>query len=129
MKELFQQWIEARLSVQGMIACGVASGDAPPMCVSADPKFPAEKMAEIIRQLRSIGPLPGVDPATVRWHTWLYANGKIRAAVRPDGWFFAAAVRANSDAAQILNPLTHEFQTLKPAEASPAEAPQAEAPN
>ncbi len=45
----------------------------------------------------------------------VFANGKIGFAVRADGWVFGAAVRANSDAAQILDPLTEEFLTLKAA--------------
>ena len=116
MDELLQQWLDARLSVPGMIACAVAGADAAPACRSADESCSPDLMAQIIRTMQTAAPVPGVEAATVRWHTWVFANGKIRAASRPDGWTFAAAVRANSDAAQILDPLTEEFLALKQAE-------------
>ena len=116
MDELLQQWLDARLSVPGMIACAVAGADAAPACRTADESCPLDLMAQIIRTMQTAAPVPGVETAAVRWHTWVFANGKIRAASRPDGWTFAAAVRANSDAAQILDPLTEEFLALKQAE-------------
>ena len=113
MNELLQQWLDARLMVPGMIACGVATRDSAGTCRSADANFQPEVMAQILAQLQKAGHVPGVDAHSVRWHTWVFANGKIRCATRPDGWTFAAAVRANSDAAQILDPLTEEFLSLK----------------
>jgi hypothetical protein len=119
MNELFQQWLDGRLSVPGMIACGVASataaaGDAAGACWSKDANFPAEKMGEILALLQNTAQVPGAAPAVVRSHTWVFANGKIRYVVRPDGWVFAIAVHANSDAAQVLDPLTEEFLALHP---------------
>jgi len=119
MNELLQAWLDARLSVPGMIACGVAPADAAPACRTADENCPIELMDQIIRTLQASAPVPGVETHAVRWHTWVFANGKIRAATRPDGWTFAAAVRANSDAAQILDPLTEEFLTLQNPSAAP----------
>jgi hypothetical protein len=120
MNELFQQWLDGRLSVPGMIACGVASsaaaaGDAAGACWSKDANFPAEKMGEILTILQNAAQVPGAAPGAIRWHTWVFANGKIRYVIRPDGWIFAIAVRVNSDAAQVLDPLTEEFLALHPA--------------
>ncbi|HTR40990.1 MAG TPA: hypothetical protein VMH87_05190 [Pseudomonadales bacterium] len=113
MNELLQQWLDARLLVPGMIACGVATHETTGACRSADANFPPDIMTQILKLLQTAGAVPGADASTVRWHTWIYTNGKIRCATRPDGWTFAAAVRANSDAAQILDPLTEEFLALK----------------
>jgi hypothetical protein len=115
MNELFQQWLDGRLSVPGMIACGVASSEAAGACWSKDANFPAEKMGEILTVLQNTVPVPGAGQGGIRWHTWIFANGKIRYVLRPDGWIFAIAVRANSDAAQVLDPLTEEFLALDPA--------------
>ncbi len=114
MSKLFQQWLDARCSVPGMIACAVTAG-AISFSRSTDDSFPPEKMGEIVRLLQNGAALPGAEPSEVRWHTWVFANGRIRSVIRPDGWTFTAAVRANSDAAQILEPLTEEFLALKPA--------------
>jgi hypothetical protein len=113
MNELLQQWLDARLLVPGMIACGVATRETAGACRSADANFPPDIMAQILNLLQTAGAVPGVESPEVRWHTWVFTNGKIRCATRPDGWTFAAAVRANSDAAQILDPLTEEFLSLK----------------
>ena len=115
MNELFQKWLEARFSVPGMIACGVAPANTEGACLSADENFSVEKMSQILSMVQNTRELPGVETATVRWHTWIFANGKVRSVTRPDGWTFAVAVRANSDAAQILDPLAEEFIALKPA--------------
>lgn len=113
MNELFQQWLESRLSVPGIIACGIVEGNGGGLCRSTDTNFPPERMGEIIRMLQDTPPAPGIDQADVRWHTWIFMNGKIRFVTRPDGWAFAAAVRANSDASLVLDPLTEEFLALK----------------
>jgi hypothetical protein len=113
MNELFEQWLDARSSVPGMIACAVTT-NATDFCRSLDASFPAEQMKEIVRALRTGAPLPGVHSSEVRWHTWVFANGKIRSVIRPDGWTFITAVRVNSEAAQILDPLSEEFLALKP---------------
>ncbi|HEY3761476.1 MAG TPA: hypothetical protein VGN23_06985 [Verrucomicrobiae bacterium] len=115
MNEFFQQWLDARSSVPGMIACAVTGNDHD-ACRSQDASFPAEQMREVVRALRTGAPLPGAHPSEVRWHTWAFANGKIRSVTRPDGWIFTTAVRANSEAAQILDPLSEEFLALKPPE-------------
>jgi hypothetical protein len=114
MNELFERWLDARLSVPGMIACCVAPANEEGAFRTTDEKFSVEKMAQILNLVRNIRELPGAGPAPVRWHTWIFANGKVRAVTRPDGWTFAAAVRTNSDAAQILDPLAEEFIALKP---------------
>jgi hypothetical protein len=113
MSELFQQWLDARFSVPGMIACAVAAPDATGSCRSTDANFSVEQMGEVVQLLQETPPLPGAKPEEIRWHTWVFTSGKIRAVKRPDGWLFAAAVRTNSDAAQILDPLSEEFIALK----------------
>lgn len=113
MDELLQQWLDARLMVPGMIACGVAAREGTGTCRSADANFQPNDMAQILATLQKAGAVPGVEAPAVRWHTWNFANGKIRCATRPDGWTFAAAVRSNSDASQILDPLTEEFLAIK----------------
>jgi hypothetical protein len=114
MNELFEQWLDARLSVPGMVACGVTAPGMTGACRSTDASFSGEQMAQMLGLLYGTQPLPGTD-AAVRWQTWVFTNGRIRSAIRPDGWIFVAAVRANSDAALILDPLTEEFLGLKPA--------------
>lgn len=114
MNELFQQWFDTRSSVPGMIACAVTV-NADGFYRSLDASFTDEQMKEIVGALRSGAPFPGAEPSDVRWHTWVFANGKIRSVTRPDGWTFTTAVRDKSEAAQILDPLSEEFLALKPA--------------
>ena len=115
MKELFDRWLDSRLTVPGMVACGIAAADAGEMCRCSDEGFTSGQMAQILRLLQTTPAIPDTDPAALKWRTWLFDNGKIRSAIRPDGWILAVAVRTNSDAAQILDPLTEEFLALKPA--------------
>ena len=126
MIELLNHWLDARLSVPGMVACGVVPtnmlapgagpGDAEGFCRSADANFSPDQMGHVLRLLQNTPTTPDTKPFDVKWRTWVFTNGKIRSAVRPDGWLFAAVVVANSDAAQILDPLTEEFLALKQAE-------------
>ena len=125
MNDLFNQWLDARFSVPGMVACGVAtvnmleSGVGPAyadaICRSADANFTVEQMAQVLRLLQATPTAPDTEPFALKWRTWVFANGRIRSAIRADGWLFAAVVIANSDAAQILDPLTEEFFSLRPA--------------
>jgi hypothetical protein len=123
MNELLIQWLDARVSVPGMLACGVASanmldsgvgpGSADGFCRSTDANFTASQMSQVLRILQNTPTAPDTEISALRWRTWIFTNGKIRAAFRPDGWLFAAVVVANSDAAQILDPLTEEFLLLQ----------------
>jgi hypothetical protein len=125
MNELLNQWLDARLSVPGMLACGVASANmldsgvgsanADGFCRSTDPNFTASQMAQVLQLLQDTPTAPDTEASTLKWRTWVFANGKIRSAIRSDGWLFAAVVLANSDAAQILDPLTEEFLLLRAA--------------
>lgn len=119
MNEFFFKWLDARLSVPGMIACCVAPLNDDGISRSADESLSATQMSQILNLVRSVREVPGAETDAVRWHTWIFANGKIRSVTRPDGWTFAAAVRANSDAAQILDPLAEEFIALKPVAIAP----------
>lgn len=124
MNELFNQWLDARFSVPGMVACGVApvnmlasgvgSAGADSICRSTDANYTIDKMAQVLRLLQATPTAPDTELSALKWRTWVFANGRIRSAVRPDGWLFAATVIANSDAAQILDPLTEEFLSLRP---------------
>ena len=116
MNEYFTQWLDARLSVPGMLACGVGPANGDAVCRSTDPAFSAEKMAEILPLLPRTATAPETEAAALKWRTWVFANGKIRIATRPDGLSFAAVVLANSDADQILDPLTEEFLSVKVAD-------------
>ena len=125
MNDLFIQWLDARLSVPGMLACGVASPDMleggvgannpDGFCRSNDANFSVSQMSRVLRLLETTPTAPDTGSSTLKWRTWAFANGKIRSTIRPDGWRFAAVVLANSDAAQILDPLTEEFLNLKTA--------------
>lgn len=125
MNDILNQWLDARLSVPGMLACGVASANmldsgvgtdnANGFCRSNDANFTVSQMAQILRLLQDTATAPDTDIAALKWRTWTFTNGKIRSVIRPDGWLFAAVVLANSDAAQILDPLTEEFLTLRAA--------------
>jgi hypothetical protein len=123
MNDLLNQWLDARLSVPGMLACGVAPanmlasgvgpGGADGFCRSTDPNFSASQMAQVLQLLQDTPTAPDTESSALKWRTWIFANGKIRTAIRSDGWLFAAVVLANSDAAQILDPLTEEFLLLR----------------
>ncbi|MGH8023441.1 MAG: hypothetical protein ACRED1_07655 [Limisphaerales bacterium] len=125
MNELLNQWLDARISVPGMLACGVAPAnmldcgvgpaDAGMFCRSTDANFPVSQMSQVLQLLQTTPAAPDTGNAVLKWQTWVFANGKIRAALRADGWRFAAVVLANSDAAQILDPLTEEFLLLRSA--------------
>lgn len=126
MNELLNQWLDSRLSVPGMLACGVASANmldsgvgsasANGFCRSTDANFTVSQMAQILQMLQDTPTAPETEISALKWRTWVFTNGKIRSAIRPDGWLFAAVVLANSDAAQILDPLTEEFLALKAAD-------------
>lgn len=126
MNDLLNQWLDARLSVPGMLACGVAPanmlasgvgpGGADGFCRSTDPNFDVSRMAQVLQLLQDTPTAPDTEASALKWRTWVFSNGKIRSAVRPDGWIFAAVVLANSDAAQILDPLTEEFLFLRAAD-------------
>jgi hypothetical protein len=123
MNDLLNQWMDARLSVPGMLACGIAptnmlaSGIGPAtgegLCRSNDPNFTVGQMAQVLQLLQDTPTAPDTDTVPLKWRTWVFTNGKIRSAIRSDGWLFAAVVVANSDAAQILDPLTEEFLLLR----------------
>ncbi|MGH8022135.1 MAG: hypothetical protein ACRED1_01035 [Limisphaerales bacterium] len=125
MNEILNQWLDARLSVPGMLACGVASANmldsgvgtanADGFCRTTDANFTISQMNQVLRLLQATPTAPETQLSALKWRTWVFSNGKIRSAMRPDGWIFAAAVVANSDAAQILDPLTEEFLALKAA--------------
>jgi hypothetical protein len=125
MNELLNQWLDARVSVPGMLACGVASANmldsgvgpanADGFCRSTDPNFTVTQMAQVLQLLQNTPTAPETQPSDLRWRTWTFTNGKIRSAIRADGWLFAAVVIANSDAAQLLDPLTEEFLSLRAA--------------
>ncbi|HUA65844.1 MAG TPA: hypothetical protein VME24_08360 [Alphaproteobacteria bacterium] len=125
MNELLNQWLDARLSVPGMLACGVTSpnmlesgigaANDDGFCRSTDTNFPVSQMSNVLRLLQTAPTAPDTQSSELKWRTWIFSNCKIRSAVRADGWHFAAVVLANSDAAQILDPLTEEFLTLKAA--------------
>ena len=123
MNEYFEQWLDARLSVPGMLACGMAhanmlasgvgTANANAVCRSSDPGFSTDQMAQVLHLLQDIPCAPDAQSSTLKWRTWVFANGKIRTAIRPDGLLFAAAVLLNSNADQLLDPLTEEFLSLK----------------
>lgn len=125
MNEILNQWLDARMSVPGMLACGVASANmldsgvgtanADGFCRSADANFTISQMSQVLRLLQDTPTAPDTQLSALKWRTWVFTNGKIRSAMRSDGWLFAAVVLANSDAAQILDPLTEEFLALKAA--------------
>ena len=85
-----------------MIACAVTT-NATDFCRSLDASFPAGQMKEIDRVLRTGAPFPGTESFEVRWHTWVFANGKIRAVIRPDGWILQRS--------SALNPRPRKFST------------------
>ncbi|HTV40967.1 MAG TPA: hypothetical protein VMF08_10345 [Candidatus Sulfotelmatobacter sp.] len=126
MNEYFEQWLDARITVPGMLACGITSVnmldsgigavDATAFCRSSDPGFSTHQMAQVLRLLQDTPFAPETEPSALKWRTWVFGNGKIRATIRPDGLLFAAAVLLNSNADQLLDPLTEEFLTLKTAE-------------
>ena len=123
MNEYFQQWLDARLSVPGMLACGITSvnmldsgvgiANADAGCRSTDPSFGTGQMAQVLQLLQDTPTAPETQSSALKWRTWVFANGKIRTAIHPDGLLFAAVVLANSTADQLLDPLTEEFLSLK----------------
>jgi hypothetical protein len=123
MNEYFHQWLDARVTVPGMLACGIASvnmldsgiglDNANAGCRSADPGFSPDQMAQVIRLLQDTPTAPETESSGLKWRTWVFANGKIRTALRPDGLLFAAAVLLNSNADQLIDPLTEEFLSLR----------------
>ena len=121
MNEYFTQWLDGRLTVPGMLACGIASvnmlaagvGPANAVCRSSDPGFGTDQMANLLHLLQDTPAAPETQPSVLKWRTWVFANGKIRTAIRPDGLLFAAAVLLNSNADHLLDPLTEEFLSLK----------------
>ena len=119
MNEYFLQWLDARVTVPGMLACGIAPLNSDSgvrteaFCRSADPGFSPDHMAKVLYLLQDTPSAPDTEPSALKWRTWVFANGKIRTALRPDGLLFAAAVLLNSNADQLLDPLTEEFLSFK----------------
>jgi hypothetical protein len=123
MNEYFHQWLDARVTVPGMLACGIISvnmldsgiglANANAGCRSADPGFSPDQMAQVLHSLQDTPTAPETESSALKWRTWVFANGKIRSVLRPDGLLFAAAVLLNSNADQLLDPLTEEFLSLR----------------
>jgi len=115
MKTLASQWLAGRAASAGMLGCGIGEPGDGWFCQCVDKvNCPPEKLENIIRQLEDINKLLVADSLSPQSHTWVFAQGKIRAVTRPDGWILVAVTRADATATRTLEVLSAEFLALQP---------------
>jgi len=113
MKTLTSEWLAGRATAPGLLGCGIGEPNGDWLCQCADAAgCPTEKLEQIIPQLTEAGQWLASDDRPPQSHTWTFAEGKIRAVTRPDGWTLVAVTRADAAAAQTLDALTAEFLAL-----------------
>ena len=113
MKDPAQQWLMNRASSPGTLACGVRRPDGKLICRSVEESCPAGKMEKILGQFENVRAAISTDKLSPRWSTWAFEQGQIRFVERADGWLLGLVVRAESDAAPGLDPLSREFLSLE----------------
>jgi hypothetical protein len=112
MSDLATKWIADHAAQPGMLGCGVGEPGGTCLCQSASETLcPPDRLERILRQIIGAKPMPAaaVEP---RWHTWVFAHGKIRSITRPDGWTLVAVAGADAAAAQTLDTLATEFLAI-----------------
>lgn len=113
MREFLQKWLADRANAPGTLGSGVYLSDGSSVCHSTDEQFPAERIERVLQHLILSPPQLSEAGLTPRWSTWVFEQGKVRCVARPDGLFFALAVRVDTEAAQNLNQWSREFLSLE----------------
>jgi hypothetical protein len=116
MKTLAPQWISEHVTRAGMIGCGVSEPGGQCLCQSANELVcPAKTLELILQQIGAAKTPPVTADVPTQWQTWVFAHGKIRSAMRPDGWTMIAVVNAEAVGIKTLDALAASFLALTPA--------------
>jgi hypothetical protein len=80
----FESWIEQTAGQPGVLACGVKASRCTAI-KSADSSFPEQRVKELMLALAEVGLTLRQDQlSSGRWR-WIFENGQIQTARRPDG--------------------------------------------
>ena len=120
MKDVFEQWLVARVSAPGMLVCGIRQTDGSCLSRGANRTFPTEQLEKILHTFADANlPFP-TESGIEMWSKWTFDEGQICFVTRPDGNVLALVVRPEADAAQNLGTLAGEFLSLAAAAPEPA---------
>ena len=105
-------WIEQAASRPGVLACGVKAPQSTQI-ISRDPSFPESKIKELVQALADVAVAFRQDHlAGGRWR-WLFENGQIHSARRPDGAMALLVVRSETVKPGVVDGLLSEFVSLE----------------
>jgi hypothetical protein len=113
MKDPVKEWLPARATHMGVVACGLRRPNGKLHSQGADASCPPAAMDNLLRQLDGSRTLYAQDNPKPRWVTFSFEHGQIRYVTRADGWYFAVVVRPETDAANQLDAWSEEFLGLK----------------
>lgn len=108
MSDTALQWITERASQAGMLACAVRRPDGQCISHSVDPSCPAAVAEGALAKFDALAAVT-TEVTVLQWSTWIFEQGQIRLAQRPDGWRLALVVRNESAAAIALDAISQEF--------------------
>jgi hypothetical protein len=117
MKEIFEQWLTARVSAPGMLVCGIRQSDGSCLCQGAVRTFPTEQLEKVLHTFADAKLQFPAESGVEMWSKWIFDEGQICFVTRPDGNILALVVRPETDAAQNLGNLAGEFLALAAAAA------------
>jgi len=112
MNDLLNQWLAARATAPGMLACGVRLPDRACLCHSFSETCPRENLEKILHQLAYTQSSLANDGFAPRWSTWTFERGLVRLVLRPDGVLLGLVVQSGAEAAPNPDPLSEEFLAL-----------------
>lgn len=112
MSDDFHQWLDARASLPGMLACAASLAERGRMSRSFSPACPCEKMETILNQFAGTLAALAEEGLDAQALNWTFQRGHIRLVIRSDGASLALAVAADTDAARNLETLAGEFLAL-----------------
>lgn len=112
MSDELNQWLDARASQPGLLACAVSLAGRGRVSRSFNPACPGEQIEIILDQLAAARDLLGQNGLDSPGLAWTFEHGQIRLVARPDGAILAAACSAAAGAPANLDKLAAEFQAL-----------------
>lgn len=120
----FHPWIEQAAIQPGVLACGVKDTQSTTI-KSVDAAFPEQRIKELMQALSEVGLTLRQDHLTGgRWR-WVFENGQIHSARRPDGAFALLILTNGPMTASLADSVLAEFVATPTIEELSAETPEA----
>jgi hypothetical protein len=113
MNEIFQQWLAARGTANGMLVSGIRRPAGQCLCQGNARSFPTEQLEKILHFFAGSGLQFPEGSGIPIWSKWVFDEGQVCFVGRPDGSLLALVVRPETDAAQNLGALAGEFLALE----------------